>query len=46
MKQEFVATPRYTILQEAEELYPQRVLIFVLLSNDLMMPHIQVATSR
>jgi len=41
MKEQFVATPRYTILQEREEPYPQRVLIFVLLSNNLMMPHIQ-----
>jgi hypothetical protein len=41
MKQQFVAAPRYTILQETEETYLQRVLIFVLLSNDLMTPHIQ-----
>jgi hypothetical protein len=41
MKQQFVVTHRYTILQEKAEPYLQSVLIFVFLSNDLMMVHIQ-----
>ena len=41
MKQQFVVTHRYKVLQETADSYSQCVLIYVFLSKDLMMPHIQ-----